>query len=472
MAVPTSEGFAGLLSHSAISDLRSKLRGQVLPPGDSDYDTARIVWNGMIDRRPALIARCADAGDVIAAVRFARQHDLLVSVRGGGHNVAGNAVCDGGLMIDLSAMKNIRVDAAQRVAYSDPGLTWGEFDQATQAHGLATTGGIQTTTGISGFTLGGGIGWLGRAFGLTCDNLLAANIVTAEGELLHASETENRDLFWGIRGGGGNFGIVTSFELDLHPLRNVLGGMIVHRLEKATELLRVYRDFVRTAPDELGLILFFVTLPAAAWVPMRLHGARSVSVGVCYAGDPGEGERIVKPLRDFGPPELDLVRVMPYVELQAMTDAANPPGQQNYWKAEYIAELPDAAIDTLVAHAAEAPTLLSKCLFTLLGGAMARVPADQTSFGYRDSPFICNIMSMCPDAESSETGIAWARAFWSAMQPFSGGGVYVNFLSNEGDERVRHAYPPRTYERLVALKTKYDPTNFFRLNQNIKPAEK
>jgi FAD/FMN-containing dehydrogenase len=469
MTTLPSEGLAASRSQTAINDLRGHLRGQLLQPGDPAYDTTRAIWNGMIDRRPALIVSCAGVADVIAAVHFARLHDMVVSVRGGGHNVAGNAVSDGGLMIDLSGMKSVRVDPARQTARAEPGLTWGELDHETHAFGLATPGGIQSTTGIAGFTLGGGIGWLTRAYGLTCDNLLSVDIVTAEGELLRACETENADLFWGIRGGGGNFGIVTSFEFRLHAVRDVLGGMLVHRLEEARELLQFYRDYVQSAPDELGMILFFVTLPVAPWVPERLHGVRAIAVGVCYAGDLAEGERAVKPLREFGSPEIDLVRVMPYTELQTMTDAANPPGQHNYWKAEYIAELPDQAIQTLIDYAAMAPTPLSKCLFTLLGGAMARVRDEETAFGHRRHPFICNIMSMCPDRASSETGITWARRFWSAMQPFSGGGVYVNFLGNEGEERVRAAYPPQTYERLVALKNTYDPTNFFRLNQNIKP---
>jgi FAD/FMN-containing dehydrogenase len=424
----------------------------------------------MIDRRPALIVTCSGVADVIRAVRFARHHELEVTVRAGGHNVAGNAVADNSLMIDLSAMKSVRVDPIRRIARAEPGLTWGEFDHETRAFGLATTGGIQSTTGVAGFTLGGGIGWLTRAYGLTCDNLLSADVVTAEGELLHASETDNPDLFWGIRGGGGNFGIVTSFELRLHEFGDVFGGMIVHRLEDAHDFLRFYRDYVPTVPDELGVILFFVTLPAAPWVPQGLRGTRAVAAGICYTGDPVEGERLMQPLREIGPAPLDLVRIMPYTELQMMTDEANPPGQHVYWKAEYVSELSDDAINALVEYASTAPTPLSKCLFTLLGGAMARIPENATAFGHRRHPFICNVMSICPDKVSSERGIDWARRFWSAMQPFSGGGVYVNFLGNEGEERVRAAYPPQTYDRLVALKNRYDPSNFFRHNQNIRPS--
>lgn len=372
-------------------------------------------------------------------------------------------------MLDLSLMKAIRVDPDERIARAEPGLTWGELDRATQAFGLATPGGIQSTTGIAGFTLGGGIGWLTRGYGLTCDNLLGVDLVTADADLVHASETENADLFWGIRGGGGNFGVVTSFELRLHPVPRVLGGLLVHRLERARDVLRFYRDFVQTAPNELGMILFFVTLPAAAWVPEPLRGEHALSVGVCYTGDPQQGEEVLRPLREFGPPDADVVRTMPYTEIQLMTDASNPPGHYNYWKAEYIRELSDAAIEVLIDYAGTAPTPLSKCLFTLLGGAMSRVNPDATAFGHRDPPFLCNINAICPDRDSIERGTNWARAFWSAMRPFSTGGVYVNFLGEEGQDRVHDAYPPGTYQRLVALKRSYDPDNFFRLNQNIKP---
>jgi FAD/FMN-containing dehydrogenase len=442
---------------SAIEGLAARCRGELIGPADPSYETARQVWNGMIDRRPALVARCAGVTDVVDVVRFARENDLLLAVRGGGHNVAGNAVCDGGVVIDLSGMKDIQVDPRSRTARAQAGLLWGEFDRGTQAFGLATTGGIQSTTGIAGFTLGGGIGWLSRKHEHTCDNLLSAEVVTADGEVVKASKSENDDLFFGIRGGGGNFGIATSFEYRLHPVESAVGGMVWHRIERTGEVLAFFRDWTAELPDGAGAILFFITAPEAPHIPEALRGRPVVTIGVCVTGAPPEVDAVLQPLRQFGPPEANLVRPMPYVELQSQLDAANPAGHQNYWKAEYLAELSDAAIATIAEHGARGPAGLSKVLLTRLGGAASRVPEDAAAFSHRRAPYIININGMGPDPAQRDELIDWTREFWTAMQPFSFGGVYVNFLGEEGEDRVRAAYGEEKFERLVALKRKYDP---------------
>src|SRR5579859_1351232 len=458
------------IAPATIRDLQQRLRGRLLRPGDDEYDDARKIWNGMIDRHPALIARCAAPEDVVAAVNFARDYELPLAVRGGGHNVAGLAVCDGGLVADLSGMKGIQVDPAGQTGRAEPGLVWGEFDRATQTWGLALPGGIQSTTGIAGFTLGGGFGYLSRQHGLSSDNLLSARVVTADGRQVTASPIENPDLFWGLRGGGGNFGVVTSFEFRLHPLGPVLGGMLLYPLARAPEILRYYRDFVAQIPDELFTILNFMTAPAAPHLPERIHGAAMLAILVCWSGPLDAGEHVLRPLRDFGPPEVDLVGPRPYTVIQTMLDAANPPGKQNYWKAAYLSGLSDTAIETMVDHVARKPSALSKVLVSYLRGAISRLPSGESAYIHRQSPFLLNINAMWLDPKDTDEQIGWARDFWSAMQPFSTGGVYVNFLSNEGEDRVRAAYDADTYDRLVALKNKYDPANLFRLNQNIKPS--
>lgn len=460
----------GVSSAQGLADLKARMRGQLLQPEDEGYDSARQVWNALIDRRPAAIARCAGVGDVLDALAFARARELVVAVRGGGHNVAGNAVCDGGLVIDLSPMKSVRVDPERRVVRAEPGLTWGEFDRETQALGLAITGGIQSTTGIAGFTLGGGFGYLARKHGLTCDNLLSADVVTADGRLITASAEQHADLFWGLRGGGGNFGIVTSFEFRLVPLGPVLGGMLLYPLGRAAEVLRFYREYVKSAPDELFTISVFTTAPAAPHIPEPLRGQPVLMLIICYAGDVEKGARIIQPLRAFGPPAADLVTVKPYREMQQLLDAANPAGRLNYWKSEFMTGYSDAAIDTLIEFSARAPSPYSKTLFTQMQGAIARVGAHESAYSHRQAPFLVNINAMWTDRAESEAQIAWARDFWAAMRPFSAGGVYVNFLSGEGEERVRAAYGEETYTRLAALKRAYDPDNVFRLNQNITPA--
>lgn len=449
--------------------LRRSFGGILLTAADRGYDQARRVWNGAIDRRPAVIARCRGTSDIVAAVRFAREQGLTPAVRGGGHNVAGNATCDGGILIDLSPMKSIRVHPRARAVQAQPGVLWGEFDRATRTFGLAGTGGIQSTTGIAGFTLGGGIGWLSRKHGHACDNLLSARIVTADGTLVAASPHDNEDLFFGIRGGGGNFGIAASFEFRLHPLERVVGGMVWHPAERTAEAVAFFRDWTSQLPDELGTILFVLSAPNAPQIPHQLRARPAVAIGVCYAGDPDTAKPLLAPLRGFGPPAADLIRPQPYPELQVMVDAANPPHHQCYWKAEYLGELSDDAIAAIAEHSAAKPAGLSKVLLTRLGGAAGRIAEDATAFSHRGAPYIININGMGPDPARLDQISGWARDLWDALQPFSYGGTYVNFLGEEGQDRVRAAYGEQKYERLVQLKRKYDPSNAFRLNQNITP---
>jgi FAD/FMN-containing dehydrogenase len=456
---------------SAIDEVGGSFRGELLLPTSPGYDTVRRIWNGAIDRRPAFIARCTGVADVVAAVRFARERDLLVAVRAGGHGVAGHAVCDGGLMIDLSPMKGIRVDPQARTARAQAGVLWGELDRETQLHGLATVGGIVTHTGIAGLTLGGGIGWLMRRYGATVDNLLSVDLVTADGELTTASETVNPDLFWGLRGGGGNFGIVTSFEYRLHPVGpTVLAGPIFHPLEDAAQVLRFYREFAAAAPDELTTVFELSVAPPIPALPQEFHGRQIVMVGACYAGRPDDGIGVVRALKEFGRPIADFLEPKPYLALQSMFDPLVPHGWHRYWKAVELPPLTDGAIDTLVEHAPAPTSPRSYCIVFQLGGALNRVGVDDTAFGQREAAHNVNINAVwTEDDPEPERHIAWARDFFDALQPHTSGRVYVNFLGDEGQDRVRAAYGERTYERLARLKRIYDPTNLFRLNQNIRP---
>jgi FAD/FMN-containing dehydrogenase len=458
------------IDEEAIRVFRASLRGELLQPGDDGYDTTRRVWNGMIDRRPALIARCAGVADVIGAVDFARTHDLLVSVRGGGHNVTGNAVCDGGLMIDLSPMKGIRVDPVRRTARAQAGVTWGELDHETQAFGLATTGGQISMTGIAGLTLGGGLGWLMRKCGLTIDNLLAVDLVTADGRFLTASAAENEDLFWGVRGGGGNFGIATAFEFRLHPVGPVVtSGMVMYPAARGRELLGFFRDVMAGASDDLTAMVGFLTAPPAPFVPADLQGEPAVALILCHAGSAEDGQRVVEQIRSFGPPAVDQLGPMPYLAVQRLFDASMPAGRHVYLRSDHLGGLSDEVIDTIVVNAAAVTSPLSAALVLSLGGAVARVGEHETAFGHRDTPFDIVVFSVWTDPQESERHMRWGREFGAAMRPFSRG-VYVNEMGVEGEERVRAAYNPASYERLVALKDRYDPTNFFRMNQNIKPS--
>jgi FAD/FMN-containing dehydrogenase len=449
-----------VLEQGILDPLRGTVRGAVIAPTDREYETARRVHNGMIDKRPAVIVRCSGVADVMTALDFGISHRLPVAIRGGGHNVAGKAVVDDGIVIDLGPMKGTRVDPTSRRAWAQGGLTWGEFDRETQAFGLATTGGAVSTTGIAGLTLGGGIGWLQRKHGLACDNLRSADVVTADGRFLTASPTDNADLFWGLRGGGGNFGVVTSFEYQLHPLGRVLGGAVLHPFSAVRDAFDFYRDFAQDAPDELFCEFGVGPLP---------DGQRGVFLFVCYSGPLDEGERILAPVHDFGHPVADLLQPMSYCELQQAFDEDFPFGLENYWKSSNLAQLSDDAIDTMIGFMEAAPSLAPIVIIDQFGGAVARVPADATAFGHRDAEYDLIIAAIWSGREEQEAHVEWARSFWDAMQPHSTESVYVNYLSEEGPERVRAAYGDEHWNRLVELKRKYDPQNVFRSNQNIDP---
>ena len=454
-----------------LDELGGALRGDLVLPASADYDAGRRIWNGAIDRRPAGIARCTGVADVIAAVRYARERDLLVAVRSGGHGVGGHALCDGGLVIDLSPIRGIRVDPAARTARAEAGVLWGELDRETQLFGLATVGGIVTHTGIAGLTLGGGIGWLMRKYGATVDNLISVDLVTADGELVTASEDHNPDLFWGVRGAGGNFGIVTSFEYRLHPVGPmVLAGPIFHPFHDAQEVLRFYREFAAAAPDELTTIFELAIAQPLPFLPEDMHGKPIVMVGACYAGAPDDGAEVVCALKEFGNPIADLLEPKPYLALQSMFDPFVPHGWHRYWKSVELGALTDDAIDTLVDHTTRITSPRSYTIVFQLGGALARVAEDATAYPQRDAAFNVNVNAVwTEDDPDAHRHIAWARDFFDAMQPHARDRVYVNFLGDEGPERVRQAYGTEKYERLVDLKRKYDPTNFFHLNQNISP---
>jgi FAD/FMN-containing dehydrogenase len=444
-----------------VKAFQASLRGELLRSGDRGYDAARTVWNAMIDRRPALIARCAGAADVIAAVTFAREHGLLVSVKAGGHGVAGTAVADGGLMIDVSLMNGIEVDAARRTARVGGGATWGELDRETQAHGLATTGGIVPTTGIAGLTLGGGLGYLMRRFGLACDNLLSADVVTADGELLTASAEEHSDLFWGLRGGSGNFGVVTSLEFQLHAVGpTVLGGFVFHPFDRAHEVARFYREFTSTAPDEVTTHLAFATSP---------DGHPVVAYLVCYSGPVEAGESVLAPLRAFGTPLADTIGPVPYMEVQAFGAPLYPEGRLNYWKSNFLNELSDEAIEAVIEQFSAVPSPMSAVVVEHLGGAVARVDQDATAFGDRSAPHSLIITGEWIDPAESERNIRWVRDCWQAVRPYAKETVYVNYVDAGEDARFKAAYGAN-YERLAALKATYDPANFFRHNHNVQPA--
>jgi FAD/FMN-containing dehydrogenase len=453
------------------ADLRiDAFRGRLIGAGDADYDVARAVWNGAIDRRPRLIAGCIGASDVVAAVRFAREHDLEIAIRVGGHNVAGTAVCDGGIVIDLSAMRGVRVDPAGRRAWVQAGALWGDVDRETQAHGLATTGGIVSHTGVAGLTLGGGVGWLMRKHGLTVDNLIAADVVTAEGVRLRASEDEHPDLFWALRGGGGNFGVVTAFEFRLHPVGPmVLAGPIFWDAGEAGEVLRFYRDFVREAPDELGTVVRFGTAPPLPAIPEDLHWRPVVMLGACYAGPIADGERVLRPLRGCRRPLLDLAGPSPYAGFQGALDSTVVHGWNYYWKSTHLPELSDELIGVLAGHAFSSASPRSYAAMFHLKGAVGRVAAGATAFGNRQASHAITLDGVWrPGDDFGEREVAWTRTFFAALGPFREG-VYVNFLGgDEAPDRVREAYGDSVYGRLVEVKRKYDPDNAFHHNQNIR----
>ena len=455
---------------TAFDALEGRLHGRLVRPQDADYDAVRAVFNAMIDRRPAAVVQCLDPADVARGIAFAREHDLVLSVRGGGHNVAGHAVCDGGVMLDLSVMKGLRVEPDGQVAHAGAGLTLGELDRATQAYGLATPLGVVSVTGIAGLTLGGGLGSLNGRYGLTCDNLIAAEVVTADGQLLHVSQDEHPDLFWALRGGGGNFGVVTSFTFRLHPVGpTVLSGLIVHPLGDAAKLLRFYRDFAARLPDETSVWVVLRKAPPLPFLPSAWHGKEVVVFAAFHAGDLAEGERILEPLRRFGEPIADVIGPHPYAGWQQAFDPLLEPGVRNYWKSHDFERLSDEVLDTLTDFAGRLPSAMTEIFLGQVGGQMARVPPEATAYPARDVSFIMNVHGRWETPAEDERVIDWARACFRATAPFATGQAYMNFLTADEGERIRAAYGPN-YDRLVEVKSEYDPGNLFRMNQNIRPA--
>ena len=459
------------LQSGAIDKFKENFQGKVLHPEDTSYDEIRQVWNAMIDRRPALIARCISTEDIVQAVKFAREHNLLTSIRGGGHNIAGNAVCDEGLMIDLSMMKGIKVDPNTRRANVEPGCTLADFDAAAQTHGLATPLGINSTTGVAGLTLGGGFGWLSRKYGMTIDNLLSADVVMADGSQMHASETENADLFWGLRGGGGNFGIVINFEFQLHPVGpDVLSGLIVFPFDQAKTVLTKFARFTETMPDDLSVWMVTRKAPPLPFLPKSVHGQEIVVLALCYAGAPLEGEKLIEPLRGFSSVHGEYVGVQPYTAWQQAFDPLLVNGARNYWKSHNFIRLSDGAIDTIIKFAGILPSPQCEIFVGTIGGKTARIAPDAMAYSSRDANYVMNVHGRWESAAEDERCIAWAREFFAKSKPFASGGAYINFLTQDEDNRIEFAYGAM-YKRLVELKKKYDPTNFFRMNQNIKPAQ-
>jgi FAD/FMN-containing dehydrogenase len=467
----TTDGATSAVTAQALDALRGRLRGALCLPGEPGYDQARTIWNAMIDRHPAAIVRASGAADVMRAVNLAREHRLLLAVRGGGHGIAGNAVCDGGLMLDLSPMKSVRVDPAARTARVEPGVTLGELDRVTQAFGLATPLGINSTTGLAGLALGGGFGWLSRKLGLTIDNLLSADVVLAKGALVHASEEENPDLFWAIRGGGGNFGVVTSFEFQLHQVGpDVLAGLIVHPFSDARRLLDGYRRAVASAPEDLACWVVMRRAPPLPFLPSETVGEEILVFALCYAGDPQKGLEAIAPIRALGRPIVDVVGQTPFVAWETAFDPLLAPGARNYWKSHDFLELSDGALDILIDQVHRVPTPACEIFVGHLGGAAGRVPVEATAYPHREVQFVMNAHTRWESPSDDARCIAWARGLFDELAPHATGGVYVNFMPGDEAQRVRQgAYGPN-YERLAALKARYDADNLFRLNQNIRPA--
>ena len=451
-----------------IDQLREQVHGAVIAPDDEGYQEARKVYNAMIERRPAVVVRCANTGDVIAAVNFARDHQLDLAVRGGGHSVPGFGTCDDGVVIDLSGMRGVHVDPASRTARAEGGATWGDFNAATYAFGLATTGGIISTTGVGGLTLGGGIGYLTRGYGLSCDNLVSADVVTADGRFLVASEDENDDLFWALRGGGGNFGVVTSFEFRLHPVKDIYGGPMFYELSDTGDLLRFYREFIADAPEELGAFPAFQIAPPLPFIPENRHGDTFVAIVACWAGPLEQGPQALKPFHDLAPVVAEFVGPMPYPALNSAFDALLPPGLQHYWKANFVTELTDEAIQAHVEHGPKVPAVSSTMHIYPINGACHRVAPDATAFAYRDANFATVIAGMWPDPAQNEANIRWVRDYYDATAPHSEEGGYINFMADDDQGRIRANYRDN-YQRLVDVKRRYDPDNLFHLNQNIRP---
>ena len=460
-----------MLSEDSVKEFKSNLRGSVIEPGDRGYDDARKVYNGMIHKRPRLIARCVDAADVIQSVNFARDQDLLLAIRSGGHNAGGLGICDDGLVIDLAPMKYTRVDPAARTAIVGGGCTWGDIDHATHVFGLATPSGIISTTGVGGLTLGGGIGHLTRKCGLTIDNLISADVVLANGNFVKANADENPDLFWAIRGGGGNFGVVTSFTFRLHPVDTIYGGPMLYELSEAADVMKWYRELIHGAPDDLNGFFAFMTVPPAPPFPEHLHLKKMCGVIWAYSGSLTKAEEAFKPIRAFKKAALDLVGPLPQPALQSMFDALYPPGLQWYWRADFVNELSDEAIAQHLRFGNALPSMHSTMHLYPINGAASRVGKNDTAWNYRDATWAQVMVGVDPDPANNEKTISWTKSYYEALHPYSAGGAYVNFMMDEGEERVKATYGDN-YERLVAIKDKYDPDNLFRVNQNIKPSKR
>ena len=458
-----------MIPDAIIDKLRMNVRGEVIGPKDDGYESARKVYNAMIDKRPGLIVRCSDVADVIAAVDIARENGLLLAVRGGGHNGAGLGVCDDGLVVDLSLMKGVRVDPVSRTVRVEGGARWGDVDHATHAFGLAVPSGIISTTGVAGLTLGGGHGYLARKYGLTIDNLLEVDVVLADGRLVTAGAETNEDLFWAIRGGGGNFGVVVSFLFRAHPVKTVHAGPTLWSVDRSAEVMRWYRELMAAAPEDLYGFFAFMNVPPGPPFPEHLHGKTMCGVVWSYTGPPENAEQVFRPILDFGPPELALVGPVPYPALQGMFDAIMPPGLQWYWKGDFVRELSDAAIAEHLKHGLALPTQLSTVHLYPVDGAVNRVGKNDTAFSHRDSRWSMVIAGIDPDPANNERVAKWAKDYWAALHPYSSGGAYVNFMMEEGQDRVKATYR-ENYERLAAVKRKFDPENLFRVNQNVKPA--
>lgn len=451
----------GTLSPDSIAGFQSAMTGRVVQPDDPDYEASCVLWNGMIKRSPALFAECANTDDVVRAVRFAREQGLKLSVRGGGHSAAGKALCDGGLIVDLSRMRAVEVDAGQRIARAQGGATWSDFDAATHEHGLATTGGVVSSTGVGGLTLGGGFGWLMRSYGMSCDNLISAEVVTATGDVLDVSESSNPDLLWGLRGAGGNFGVVTRLDFRLHPVNTVFGGMIVHPIDRARDALRILREFNETTPDSLTVYAGMMSDP---------DGNRIIAFICCYNGDPDEGRELLQPLIEWGPPVAVDLNPMPYPVMNSMLDEGFPPGLPVYWRGDFVETLTDDVIETLVDRFSEVTSPLSGLVVEQFGGASRSVSPEDSAFVHRTADYNLAIISRWDDDSDPDSHVNWARQTHEAIKPYSNG-VYVNYVGDEeGADRVRDAYGPETYDRLAKLKAKYDPENVFWSNQNITPA--
>jgi hypothetical protein len=457
-----------MLNEAAIAAFRSSLRGELIAPGDSSYEAARKVYNAMIERRPRLIARCADTADVMAAVKFAREQHLLVAIRGGGHNAGGLGVCDGGLVIDLSPMSHVHVDPKKKTVMVGAGALWRDVDHATHAFGLAVPSGIISTTGVAGLTLGGGIGYLTRRYGLTIDNLLAVEMVLADGQFVTANARENADLFWAVRGGGGNFGVVTTFLFKAQPVDTVYGGPMLWPMEAAAEMMRWYRNFIVRAPDDIYGFFAFHTVPPWAPFPEHLHNKKMCAIVWCYTGAMKKAEKVFRPIRDFKTPALDLVGPIPHPALQSLFDRLYPPGMQWYWKADFVNTLSDEAIAQHLKYGEKLPSPESTMHLYPINGAVRRVKKHATPWWHRDATWSQVIVGVDPDPANKEMVSAWAKEYWNALHPYAAGGAYINFMMEEGEDRIRATYG-KNYARLVKIKKRRDPANFFRVNQNIMP---